>query len=232
MKKFLTLFVALVLLAPLAFTQSRETGAIRGLITDDQGGPIPGVNVTLSSDSLMGLRTFVTDAAGEYRFPALPPGVYKVKAELQGFGAVIRENIRVSTTITLDVDFQLKPASVTEEVNVVAKAPTVDVKSTETASVTLANEVLRTSPITSSPRTSSTGPRRHQQRRLRRQPGHRHAYSMDGVNVADPDAGQAWVFSDHNIIEEAKVMGIGLPAEYGNFTGVIFNLVTNPAGTA
>ena len=56
------------------------------------------------------------------------------------------------------------------------------------------------------------------------------AYSMDGVNVADPDAGSAWVFSDYNVIEEAKVMGIGLPAEYGNFTGVIFNLVTKSGG--
>ncbi len=53
---------------------------------------------------------------------------------------------------------------------------------------------------------------------------------MDGVNVADPEAGSAWVFSDYNIIEEAKVMGIGLPAEYGNFTGVIFNLVTKSGG--
>ena len=44
--------------------------------------------------------------------------------------------------------------------------------------------------------------------------------------MADPEGGTAWVFLDHNIIEEAKVMGVGLPAEYGNFTGVIFNIVT------
>ena len=53
---------------------------------------------------------------------------------------------------------------------------------------------------------------------------------MDGVNVSDPEGGSAWVFLDHNIIEEAKVMGLGLPAEYGNFTGVIFNLVTKSGG--
>ncbi len=53
---------------------------------------------------------------------------------------------------------------------------------------------------------------------------------MDGVNVADPEGGTAWVFLDHNIIEEAKVMGVGLPAEYGNFTGVIFNIVTKSGG--
>ena len=56
------------------------------------------------------------------------------------------------------------------------------------------------------------------------------AYTMDGVGVADPDAGTAWVFLDHNIVEEAKIMGVGLPAEYGNFTGVIFNLVTKSGG--
>ena len=53
---------------------------------------------------------------------------------------------------------------------------------------------------------------------------------MDGVGVGDPAGGTAWVFLDYNIIEEAKVMGIGLPAEYGNFTGVIFNTVTKSGG--
>ncbi len=56
------------------------------------------------------------------------------------------------------------------------------------------------------------------------------SYQMDGVGVGDPEGGTAWVFVDSNIIEEAKVMGIGLPAEYGNFTGVIFNLVTKSGG--
>ncbi len=135
--KFLSFLAIILLLAPIAFSQSKETGAIRGVVADEQGSPLPGVNVTLSSENLMGLRTFVTDATGEYRFPALPPGEYKVKAELSGFGTVVREKIRVNTTATLTLDIQLKPATVSEEVTVTAQSPTVDVKSTETASVTL-----------------------------------------------------------------------------------------------
>ena len=134
--KILTLLAIILLLAPLAFSQSRETGAIRGIITDDSGAPLPGVNVTLSGGNLMGVRTFVSDAKGEFRFPALPPGEYQVKAELQGFGTIVREKIRLTTTSTLAVDIQLKPATVAEEVTVIAQSPTVDVKSTETASVT------------------------------------------------------------------------------------------------
>jgi hypothetical protein len=200
-------------------------------VTDDQGNPLPGVNVTLSGGNLMGVRTFVTDATGAFRFPALPPGLYEVKAELQGFGTIIREKIRLTTTATLSVDFQLKPATVAEEVTVIAQSPTVDVKSTETASVTLSNEILRNIPY--SQFTSdivNMAPGVNNDSAYGASSGTGIAYNMDGVGVGDPDAGTAWVFLDHNIIEEAKIMGVGLPAEYGNFTGVIFNLVTKSGG--
>jgi len=231
--KLLTILAITLLLAPAAFSQSRETGAISGVVTDDQGAPLPGVNVTITGANLMGARSFVTDANGVFRFPALPPGEYQIKAELQGFGAVIRENIRLTTTTTLNVDIQLKAAAVSEEVTVIAQSPTVDVKSTETASVTLSNEILRNIPynqFTADIVNLAPGVTANVAYGASQNTGI--AYTMDGVNVADPDAGSAWVFSDHNIIEEAKVMGIGLPAEYGNFTGVIFNLVTKSGGNA
>ncbi len=231
--KLLAALAIALLLAPAAFSQSRETGAISGIVTDDQGTPLPGANVTITGESLMGARSYVTDANGVFRFPALPPGEYQIKAELQGFGTVIRENIRLTTTTTLNVDIQLKAAAVSEQVTVIAKSPTVDVKSTETASVTLSNEILRNIPynqFTADIVNLAPGVANNVAYGASANTGI--AYTMDGVNVADPDAGSAWVFSDHNIIEEAKVMGVGLPAEYGNFTGVIFNLVTKSGGNA
>jgi hypothetical protein len=230
-KTLFSILVVVLILAPIAFSQSKETGAIRGVVADEQGAPLPGVNVTLSGVNLMGVRTFVTDVNGEYRFPALPPGEYKVRAELAGFGTVVREKIRVNTTATLTLDIQLKPATVSEEVTVTAQSPTVDVKSTETASVTLSNEILRNVPnnqFTSEIVNLAPGVNNNVAFGASQDTGI--AYSMDGVNVADPEGGSAWVFSDYNIIEEAKVMGVGLPAEYGNFTGVILNLVTKSGG--
>jgi hypothetical protein len=230
-KKWPVLLVSVLALTTAAMSQSRETGAIRGIISDDQGTPLPGVSVTLSGGNLMGVRTFVTDTSGEFRFPALPPGEYQVKAELQGFGTVVREKIRLTTTTTLAVDIRLKAATLEEQVTVVAKSPTVDVKSTETASVTLSNEILRNMPysqFTSDIVNMAPGVNNNVAFGGSESTGI--AYSMDGVNVADPEGGSAWVFLDHNIIEEAKIMGVGLPAEYGNFTGVIFNLVTKSGG--
>jgi len=232
LRKRLTFILAITLLvAPLVFSQSRDTGAIRGVVTDDQAQPLPGVNVTLTGENLMGMRTFVTDANGEFRFPALPPGEYQIKAELSGFTRVLQEKVRLTTTATLTLDIQMKPAAVAEEVTVIAQSPTVDVKSTETASVTLSNEILRNIPynqFTADIVNLAPGVSGNVAYGASRSTGI--AYTMDGVNVADPEAGSAWVFSDHNIIEEAKVMGVGLPAEYGNFTGVIFNLITKSGG--
>jgi hypothetical protein len=222
------LFVALV---PTAFSQSRETGAIIGKVMDEQGSALPGVSVTLSSDKLMGVRNVVSDGLGVFRFPALPPGTYTLKAELPGFGTVVNENIRLSTTATLSVDLTMTPSSVQEEVTVVAKTPTVDVKSTETASVTLGNEMLRNIPNSQISRDIvNLAPGVNDGVAYGAAYGRGVSWQMDGVAVGDPDYGTAWVFIDYNIIEEAKVMGIGLPAEYGNFTGVIFNSVTKSGG--
>ncbi len=230
-KKLCLLVVSVLLAVSAAAPQSRETGAIRGIITDETNAPLPGVNVTLTGGNLMGVRTFITDASGEFRFPALPPGEYQVRAELSGFGTVVREKIRLTTTTTLAADIQLKPSKISEEVTVIAQAPTVDVKSTETASVTLSNEILRNIPYSQfTTDIVNLAPGVNNDVAFGASESTGIAYSMDGVNVADPEAGSAWVFLDHNIVEEAKVMGLGLPAEYGNFTGVIFNIVTKSGG--
>jgi hypothetical protein len=76
LKKITTIvFILLILLASsLSFSQSRETGAITGKTVDEQGAPLPGVSLTLSGEKLMGTRSTASDANGDFRFPALPPG--------------------------------------------------------------------------------------------------------------------------------------------------------------
>ncbi|GAF87990.1 unnamed protein product, partial [marine sediment metagenome] len=145
-KLFLLFAVFLLILSPLVFSQSKETGAIVGTINDEENSPLPGVEVTLSSENLMGDRSMIADSNGHYRFPALPPGLYTVTAKLQGFATTIRENIRVTTTVRLTVDLAMKLSAIEEEITVIAVSPTIDVKTSETASVTLTDEILRAMP--------------------------------------------------------------------------------------
>jgi hypothetical protein len=230
-KMMIVLCALLLAYSSVALSQSKETGAIIGAVMDEEGAPLPGVSVTLSSPNIMGDRTAVTDASGRYRFPALPPGIYSVKAELPGFSTVVRKDIRLHTTTRLTADFKMAIATIEEEVTVIAESPTVDVKTSETASVSLSDDLLRAMPtsqfvtgiVNLAPGVSgdvaygasdSTGI----------------SYQVDGVDVGDPELGSAWVFLDYNIVEEAKIMGIGLNAEYGAFTGVIFNTITKSGG--
>jgi len=230
-KSALWLITVLLVLSPMAFSQSKDTGSIEGLVMDKEKVPLPGVTVSVTSPSLMGTRSAVTDAAGAFRLPALPPGLYQLKAELGNFKMFVQENIRVQTTMRLSIDVNMIQGTLEEEITVTAVSPTVDVKSTETASVTLSNEILRNIPYNQfSTNIVNLAPGVIGDVAYGASENTGIAYSIDGVNVADPEAGSAWVFVDHNIIEEAKVMGLGLPAEYGNFTGVIFNLITKSGG--
>jgi len=88
------------------------------------------VLVTLTGPVLIRPPTATTDIDGSYRFPAVPPGDYVVSFELSQFQTVRREGIRLTMQTVLTFDARLAPASVSAEVNVVATAPVVDVKST------------------------------------------------------------------------------------------------------
>jgi carboxypeptidase family protein len=118
-----------------AFAQSvgATTGAINGKVSDTTGGVMPGVTVTIASPSMQGVRTAVTDAEGSYRFPAIPPGEYRITYELAGFSTVNREGIRVGLGFTATVNTELTVASLTESVTVSGQSPVVDITSTKTA---------------------------------------------------------------------------------------------------
>ena len=107
-----------------------STGSIGGKVADASGGVLPGVSVTATSPSLMGVQTAVTDAGGAYRFPALPPGIYAVTYELTGFNTVKRENIQISIGFTATVNVELTVATLQESVTVTGESPVIDTTAT------------------------------------------------------------------------------------------------------
>ena len=60
-------------------------------IKDAQGGVLPGVTVTATSPAQIGALTAVTNEAGIYRFPSVPPGEYRLAFELAGFQSSVRD---------------------------------------------------------------------------------------------------------------------------------------------
>ena len=61
------------------------TGELIGTVKDAQGGVLQGAQVLLTSPSLIGgSRQTITNAKGQFRFPALPPGVYALATQVAG----------------------------------------------------------------------------------------------------------------------------------------------------
>lgn len=135
MKLLFGLVASFVLIAPphaLAQTVGATTGAINGTVTDSSGAVLPGVTVTISSPQMQGTQTTVTNSEGNYRFPGIPPGTYRVQYELTGFGTVVREGIRVTLGFTATLNVSMQLSSLEETVTVVGETPVVDVTSTAT----------------------------------------------------------------------------------------------------
>jgi len=128
-------------IVPAAAQTGQTFGELVGKVTDDQGGALPGVTVTLSGPAVMGTPTATTTGTGQYRFPAVNSGTYSLKFELGGFAPLVREGIVVPVRQTITVDAQMKLASLQETVTVSGSSPTVDVENTKVGA-RLSQEIL------------------------------------------------------------------------------------------
>ena len=108
--------VLFTLCTPLTAQEFR--GRINGVVTDNTSAVVPGATVTAAGPALIQPQTTITGADGNYRFPALPAGVYTLTFQLPGFQKITRENIRVVINTTLTVDAQLTVATLQESVTV------------------------------------------------------------------------------------------------------------------
>ena len=133
------LFTALILTLALAWAGSAvaqtTNGVISGIITDAQGGVLPGVTVTARNTDTGATRTEVTEADGRYRMAALQPGPYEVKAELSGFGVATFPSIVVNTATEVTRNITLQVTGVQENVTVTGEAPIIETTKTEVSGV-------------------------------------------------------------------------------------------------
>jgi hypothetical protein len=216
----------------LMFAQSGTTGAIEGKILDEEGTPLPGATLKLSSPDLIGgALSKTSDGAGHFRFVAIPRGTYTLEASLGGFVSVKKDNIRLFVGQTITVDLVLRIGKLEEEVLVKAAAPLIDVKDSQINTTNLDKKMLQTvgeemrfknstDLINFAPGTSDSSAMGASSRTSNQ-------WQMDGQNLLGYiGSGADWSYPDMTIVEEAQVSGSGASAEYGNFTGAVLNLVT------
>jgi hypothetical protein len=121
--------IVLLVLSGAAYAQGvGASGDIRGTAIDSSGAVLTNVSITATDPQTGFERTAVSNSKGEYRLSSLPPASYTVTATLAGFASEISRGIVVEVGQNIITDVQLKPASVSSQVNVSSAPPLLDVE--------------------------------------------------------------------------------------------------------
>ncbi len=238
MSKLRVLFILLfcvVLVSALNAQVTRQTGSVRGTVTESDGEAIPGVTVTATGPKLIGSISDITDVNGNFRLVGLPPGTYEILVELEGFKSIRQEQVTVQTGMTITLNFTLEPSTIAEEITVVATAPTVDVQSTKMSTV-MSSEVLQRLPMNRRMNSALnaaagvvgemgyTGGIVHGGTSIM------HNWEIDGVNANSPTHNGQLISVHYDSIEEVEMVTGGLPANVGAGGGSYINVVTKSGG--
>jgi Carboxypeptidase regulatory-like domain/TonB dependent receptor-like, beta-barrel/TonB-dependent Receptor Plug Domain len=213
------------------------SGALIGTLTDTQGGVLAGAIVRVSSPSLIGGSQMVTtDARGQLRFPALPPGEYSLDIEVHGFKAYHEQSIRIATGATIERAIALDLNGVAESVVVDGTGSRLEARGSgfETR---FGPEDLRAIPtrrfsmfdfVRAAPGVSATSPGSGSTNSISAfgSGTNENAYLIDGTNFTCPCSGEARSEPGVDFIQEVRVQSAGASAEFGNMQGAVINVIT------
>lgn len=136
---FVSLFLALFLCAPAIFGQA-PTGSISGTVTDQTGARVAGASVTITNKATGAARNLTSNAEGLYSAPALLPGDYEIRAEMQGFRTLVQA-VQVVAGGNATADLNMSLGTTQEVVNVEATAAQVNLESQTVAGVVARNTI-------------------------------------------------------------------------------------------
>ena len=132
--KLISLLAIVTLFSVWAFGQA-ESGSINGTVTDKTGAVVVGAKVTAASADTGQARTVTTGSSGDYAITNLPPKMYDVTIEAQGFQKYT-QRIRVGVGSTNEVSAKLGVTGASTTVEVTGSA--------EVAAVNTENQTLST----------------------------------------------------------------------------------------
>ena len=227
------LLLIAIVMASAAAVEAATNSSLEGRVVDDQGDPLPGVQITIASESLIGgSQSTITDTDGEFGFRFLLVGKYSVEATLIGYTpATATATVRLDRTAS--VKMQLVPVAFESEIDVNAIVPIIDTSRTNTGEV-FDETYLRNATI---------GSENRQFYRIQDQAAgvavpakifaatiSDNTYLVDGFNTTDPSTGASATDFFYDAVEEVSVLTGGMDAEFGYGTGGVMNVVTKSGG--
>jgi len=242
-RSFKTLFIiggiGLGLVAA-AWLIAAETGEIKGKVVDETGRSLPGVEIAAASPALQGIRTVLSSKDGDFHFPLLPVGTYKVTFKLQGFNTVIQENVLVRLGMTTTLTVIMPMAALQKEVVVTAEQPLLDKTSTDTSyrlsaadlekipaqNRTIVDVTKYTPGVTGVRVNTRRGTAAEGQPSFRGEGEEGNNWVVDGLSVSGVRLKNSGLKLNFDSMEEVQIISDPFSPEYGSASGGIINMVT------
>lgn len=231
-----------VLVAPRAAAQS--TATLTGVVTDAQGAVLPNAKVSVSSPAIGVERTTQTDKDGNYEFASLPPGVYRIQVQAQGFKTQVVNQLTLDVARSVTQNFQLTVGEVSQEVTVTSEIPVVETATTSVGTVIDRRTVqeiplngrhfvdlglLIPGSVTPPQNGFLTAPLRGQGSFAINTAGNREDtvnFQINGINLNDQVQNQITFQPSINTVQEFKADNSTFSAEYGRNSGAVVNIAT------
>ncbi|HET7209668.1 MAG TPA: TonB-dependent receptor [Terriglobales bacterium] len=243
---------AIVVLQVAAFGQATYTAQIRGVVTDPAGAVVPNATIMITNDATNISTSARSDERGQYILTGLRPASYTMKAESAGFQTVEKRNVVLQIDQQTTVNFDLRVAGLTTEVQVTSAPPLLD---TENAALgtNVTNEYVRDIPLYSRSMfglvylaagvTETTGSGINDNYPSGTNfvsNGQRNAtaqVTLDGSPLSAPEQGEGGnsnVYYQPSVetVQEFKVQNNSFSAEFGNNGGTIVNMVMKQGSNA
>ena len=233
LRKFIFALVVTSLVAVPALAQT-QTGVLTGRVTDSSGATLPGVTVTVESDSLQGTRTTVTGANGDYKIAFLPAGDYKVSYGLDGFQTSVRD-VKISAAQTTPSNVSMEIGTVTDQIVVTGQQALIS--ETQAVAQTATYDEVENLPIDRAlddiinlaPGVANSG-FRNSTPVMAGAPSYENLYLVNGVVINENVRSEILNLFIEDAVQETTTSISGLSAEYGRFTGGVVNAVTKSGG--
>jgi len=228
---------AVLLITPLAFSQTITTADLVGVVTDTSGAMVPGATVNIKSKESGETRTMLSNTQGQFRFPLLKPGEYDVTAESKGLKSNI-EKVTLLVGQEQALNITMNPQATSTVVEVTAEAALLQAENanletnfnkTQVDNLPMPGGDLTTLAMTAPGiRVNVTGGSGNMN--ANGIPGSSVLYTLDGMDQMDPannlnNSGASNNLLGANAVGEVAVVLNAYSPQYGHMAGGQFNMV-------
>ena len=228
--------------------QTKTTAALGGIVSDPSDSSVPSAKVVVTNSESGLKRETISDNRGEYRFVLLPPGVYEIKVEAQGFSPLSGRNVQLTVGEDRDLSLKLVLGSASQVVEVQSTAPLIQTERSQQAN-TIGREEVTNLPISRrdylsfsllAPGVSDSKALADATSfRVKQTPdsglsfygsnGRGNSIAIDGGEANDSGGGVRPTVSQETV-QEFQVNRANYSAEYGGARGGVVNIITKSGG--